>query len=77
MRILKRIDPEESVVRRVECPMDHPKNIAESIAMKPIPKTSDLVAQSFSWFNSGTVTSSHQQAANETAPQQSSDTEQI
>jgi len=78
IRILKRrIDDEESVLRRVERPMDHPKNLAESIAMKPIPKTSDLVAQSLSMFNSGTLTSSHQQAADETAPQQSTDTEQI
>ena len=77
IRILKRrIDDEESVIRRVERPMEHPKN-AESIAMKPIPKTSDLVAQSLSRFSSGTVISSHQQAADETAPQLSTDTEQI
>ena len=78
IRILKRmIDDEESVLRRVERPMDHPKNTAESIAMKPIPKTSDLVAQSLSRFNSGTVISSHQQAADGTAPQLSTDIEQI
>ena len=73
----RRIDDEESVLRRVERSMDHPKTIAESIAMKPIPKTSDLVAQSLSRFNSGTVISSHEQAADETAPQLSTDTEQI
>ena len=61
----KRIDDEESVLRRVKRSIDHPKNIAQSIAMKPIPKTSDLVAQSLSRFNSRTVISSHEQDADE------------
>jgi O-acetylhomoserine/O-acetylserine sulfhydrylase-like pyridoxal-dependent enzyme len=30
---------------------EHPKNIAASIAMKPIPKTADLVQQSLSRFS--------------------------
>ncbi|CAB4010862.1 Hypothetical predicted protein [Paramuricea clavata] len=39
----KRVDDEESILRKVEIPKEHPKNIAQSIALKPIPKTSDLV----------------------------------
>ena len=65
-RILKkRIDDEESVLQRVERSIDHPKNIAQSIAMKPIAKASDLVAQSLSRFSSWSVISSHEQDADE------------
>ena len=43
-RILqKRIDDDESVIRKVEIPKEHPKNIAPSIAQQLIPSTADLV----------------------------------
>lgn len=66
-RILKkRIDDEESILRKVELSKEHPKNIAPSIALKPIPKTSDLVARSLSRFVSCTTVSSHEQDTDET-----------
>jgi hypothetical protein len=37
-------------LRKVLVHKDHPKHIAPSIALKPIPKTSDLVQQSLSRF---------------------------
>ncbi|CAB4011162.1 Hypothetical predicted protein [Paramuricea clavata] len=77
-RILKkRVDDEETILRKVEVPKEHPKNIAPSIALKPIPKTRDLVAQSLSRFVSRTAGSSHDhtQGANETQPQPTCDTE--
>ena len=50
-RILKkRIDDEETILRKVELPDDHPKKIASSIALNPVPKTSDLVEQALSRF---------------------------
>lgn len=45
-----RVQDEESITRRVVIPADHPKNIAPSIALKPIPKTLDLVEKSLSRF---------------------------
>ena len=75
-RILKkRVDDEETILRKVEVPKEHPKNIAPSIALKPIPKTSDLWAQSLSRFVSRTAGSSHDhtQGANETQPQPTCD----
>ena len=51
-RILgKRIGDDENITRKVVLPPDHPKHIAPSIAMQPIPKTSDLVQQSLSRFS--------------------------
>ncbi|CAB3982602.1 Hypothetical predicted protein [Paramuricea clavata] len=59
-RILKkRVDDEESILQKVEIPKEHPKNIAQSIALKPIPKTSDLVEQSLSRFAASTPAQSH------------------
>ena len=50
-RILKkRVDDEDSILKKVEVSNNHPKKIAPSIALKPVPKTSDLVAQSLSRF---------------------------
>ena len=50
-RILKkRVTDDDSVLAKVEIPANHPKKIAPSIALKPIPKTSDLVQQSLSRF---------------------------
>ena len=50
-RILqKRINDDESVIRKVEIPKEHPKNIAPSIAQQPIPNTDDLVKKSLSRF---------------------------
>jgi hypothetical protein len=46
----KRADDEDSILRKVHVPKDHPKHIAPSIALKPIPKTSDLVQQSLYRF---------------------------
>ena len=73
-RILKkRIDSEESILRKVEVPDDHPKKIAPSIALKPIPKTSDLVRQHLTRFVSRTSESGPEQQADEW--QSTSDTE--
>ena len=47
----KRKDDKGSILRSVPIPADHPKNIAPSIALKPIPKTSDLVEQAKSRFS--------------------------
>ena len=52
----KRVADEKSILRKTQLSSDHPKNIAPSIAMKPIPKTSDLVQSSRSRFSK--VTSS-------------------
>ena len=46
----KKIDDQISILRTVHVPADHPKNIAPSIALKPIPKTSDLVQKAYSRF---------------------------
>ena len=51
-RILKkRVADQETVLRKVITPADHPKNIAPTIAMKPVPKTSDLVQKSLSRYS--------------------------
>ena len=51
IRILKkRVSDEDSILRKVDIPQEHPKQIAPSIALKPIPKTSELVKQSLSRF---------------------------
>ena len=47
----KRVDDEKTVLRKSEMSSDHPKTIAPSIAMKPVPKTSDLVQRSLSRFS--------------------------
>ena len=47
----KRVADEKTILRKTESTSDHPKNIAPSIAMKPIPKTSDLVKSSLSRFS--------------------------
>ena len=47
----KRKDDKGSILRSTPIPEDHPKNIAASIALKPIPKTSDLVEKSLSRFS--------------------------
>jgi 23S rRNA A1618 N6-methylase RlmF len=50
-RILqKTIKDQISILRAVPVPEDHPKNIAPSIALKPIPKISDLVQRAQSRF---------------------------
>lgn len=55
-RILKkRVDDEDSILRKVEIPEEHPKNICPSIALQCIPKTSDLVKQSLSRLQLHTV----------------------
>ena len=41
----------KTILQKTELTSDHPKNIAPSIAMKPIPKTSDLVQCSLSRFS--------------------------
>ena len=41
----------KTILQKTELTSDHPKNIAPSIAMKPIPKTSDLVPSSLSRFS--------------------------
>ena len=54
-RILqKRINDDESVIRKVEIPKKHPKNIAPLIAQQPIPSTDDLVKKSLSRFTPAT-----------------------
>ena len=53
--IRRRKEDEETVLRKITIADDHPKNIAPSIAMKPIPKTSDLVDQGLSRFGQGAV----------------------
>ena len=47
----KRVADEKTILQKTELTSDHPKNIAPSIAMKPIPKTSDLVQSSLSRFS--------------------------
>ena len=47
----KRKDDKGSILRSTPIPENHPKNIAASIALKPIPKTSDLVEKSLSRFS--------------------------
>ena len=47
----KRVTDETTILRPTEMPSDHPKKISPSIAMKPIPKTSDLVQKSLSRFS--------------------------
>ena len=51
IRILKeKVDDDDSILRKVDIPKDRPKQIAPSIALKPIPKASELVQQSLSRF---------------------------
>jgi hypothetical protein len=47
----RRKDDKGSILRSVPILEDHPKNIASSIALKPIPKTSDLVEKAISRFS--------------------------
>ena len=50
-RILqKRVDDDDSILRKITISPDNPKNIDPSIALKPIPKTIDLVKKSLSRF---------------------------
>ena len=46
----KRKDDKGSILRSTPVPKDHPKKIAASIALTRIPKASDLVEKSLSWF---------------------------
>ena len=46
----KRLSDKETILRKVEIAQSHPKNIAPSIAGKPVPSTSDLARQSLSRF---------------------------
>ena len=50
-KVLQKKDDKGSILRSVPVPANHPKNIAPSIALKPIPKTSDLVEQAKSRFS--------------------------
>ena len=51
-RVLKsRRDDKGSILRSTPLPDDHPQKIAPSIALKPIPKTVDLVEKSLSRFS--------------------------
>jgi hypothetical protein len=45
-----RIEDRNTILRRVVIPAEHPKRIAPSIAMVPIPKTSDLVSKALTRF---------------------------
>ena len=45
-----RIENNYSMLRRIEIPKEHPKNIAHSIAQQPVPNTDDLVKKSLSRF---------------------------
>lgn len=48
-RILKkRVADQKTVLRKAVTPADHPKNIAPTIAMRPVPKTSDLEQKALS-----------------------------
>jgi hypothetical protein len=69
--IQKRIDDDDSVHRRVEISEEHPKNIAPSISLHPIPKTDDLVKQSLSRFvhTSASANNVQQQVAEDPEPQ--------
>ena len=53
-----RVNDHESLNRKVEISAHHPKNIAKSISMKPVPKTSDLLKNSLSRFVTKAGTSS-------------------
>ena len=44
----RKVDDEDSVLKKMEVPENHPKNIAQSIAMKEISATKHLVKQSLS-----------------------------
>ena len=44
---------------KLKSPKSTPKNIAQSIALKPIPKTIDLVEQSLSRFSASTPAQPH------------------
>ena len=46
----RKVDDKDSILKKMELPENHPKNIAQSIAMKEIPATKDLVKQSLSRF---------------------------
>ena len=46
----KRVDDDESILTKTIVSADHPKKIASSIAMKPVPSTADLVQQNLSRF---------------------------
>ena len=75
-RILKkRTDDEETILRTVELPDDHPKKIASSIALMPVPKTSDLVEQALSRFVPHSSTVSTLEDTMEAQPQIASDME--
>ena len=51
-RILKkRVADQKTILRKSVIPADHPKNIAPTIAMKPVPKTSDVVQKSLSRYS--------------------------
>lgn len=63
----RREKDEQSVHRKIKIPENHPKNIAKSIALKPVPKTSDLVKQSLSRFVSKTGVVPHEESDEELA----------
>ena len=46
----RKVDDKDSILKKMELPENHPKKIAQSIAMKEIPATKDLVKQSLSRF---------------------------
>ena len=51
-RILKkRVADQKTILRKSVIPADHPKNIAHTMAMKPVPKTSDVVQKSLSRYS--------------------------
>ena len=46
----KRVADKKTILRKTEMSSHHPRNIAPSIAMKSVPKTSDLTFQIFKVF---------------------------
>ena len=46
----KRVDDDDSILTKTTLSADHPKKIAPSIAMKPVPSTADLVKRNLSRF---------------------------
>jgi hypothetical protein len=50
----RKVDDKDSILKKMELPEDHPKKIAHSIAMKPVPATEDIVKQSLSRFSKTT-----------------------
>jgi hypothetical protein len=62
-----------NVLKKQEIPSEHPQRIAPTIAMKSVPKTSDLVQKSLSRFSKSSSGGSESSANTPTSEEQTSE----